>query len=114
SLVASGRDRAEQLIIPAVLGLKNLGLFSAGTIVADRLGYVPDAVGTAFYPLVSRAAASDARSAPIDAARHMLTLGLAACVPTAGLTVYLGALLAMRVFSVSDVVGILPGGTEQS
>jgi len=94
SLVAAGRDRAEQLIIPAVLGLKNLGIFSAGNIVADRLGYVPDAVGTAFYPRVSRAAAGATSAFAIEPVLGMLTLGLTACVPMAIAGAYIAGPIA--------------------
>jgi O-antigen/teichoic acid export membrane protein len=92
-VVSAGRDRAEQLNVPALVGLKSLGIFSAGTIVADRLGTVPDSIATAFFPGVSRAAAEpgDAR---VEPARSMLTLGIAACAPMAVAGHYLAGPIA--------------------
>ena len=96
------RDRAEQLLVPTLVGLEAFGVFSVGTIAADRLGNIPDAIGTAFYPRISHATAASKVTA--DAAvLSMLTLGVAVCVPVAILGTFLAPLIAEI---------MLPGSSE--
>jgi O-antigen/teichoic acid export membrane protein len=109
-IAAAARDRAESLLVPRLVGLEAFGVFSAGSIVADRLGYVPDAICTAFYPRISRAGAScssvDTDSGLSTAPQHafgtsldaivtnLLTLGLAASIPLSIIGTYLAPALA--------------------
>jgi O-antigen/teichoic acid export membrane protein len=83
------RDRAEQLLVPRLAGLEAFGLFSAGAMIGDRLGNVPDAVCTAFYPRISRAAPDIGRSGMDLLVSRMLTIGLAASMPAAVFGTYL-------------------------
>jgi O-antigen/teichoic acid export membrane protein len=102
-VAAAVRDRAEPLLVPRIAGLEAFGIFSAGTIVADRLGNVPDAICTAFYPRISRAAEGRSSPALERTVTSMLTIGLAASVPLA----VVGAYLAQ---SISEI--LLPTSSE--
>ena len=104
AVAAAAGDRAVQLLVPAVVGLEAFGVFSAGTIVADRLGNVPDAVATAFYPWVSRAAVEPGQSNG-EPASSMLTIGLAACVPMAVVGAYLARPIARTLLPHDSQVG---------
>lgn len=83
------RDRAEQLLVPRLAGLEAFGLFSAGAMIGDRLANVPDAVCTAFYPRITRAAPDISRSGMESLVTRMLTMGLAASMPAAVFGTYL-------------------------
>ena len=97
------RDRAEQLLVPRLAGLEAFGLFSAGAMIGERLANVPDAVCTAFYPRISRAAPGIGRPGMEWLVSRMLTIGLAASMPAA----VFGAYLA---HSISGV--LLPGDPQ--
>jgi O-antigen/teichoic acid export membrane protein len=88
-IAAAARDRSEQLLVPRLVGLDAFGIFSAGTLVADRLGNVPDAVCTAFYPRISRAAMETDGRLPHPTVMNMLTVAVAASVPLAIVGTYL-------------------------
>ncbi len=102
-IAAAARDRAEPLLVPRIAGLEAFGIFSAATIVADRLGNVPDAICTAFYPRISRAAEGPFSPSLNRTVTSMLTIGLAASVPLA----IVGAYLAQ---SISDI--LLPASSD--
>jgi O-antigen/teichoic acid export membrane protein len=102
-IAAAARDRAEPLLVPRLAGVEAFGIFSAGTIVADRLGNVPDAICTAFYPRISRAAEGRFRPAVTRTVASMLTIGVAASLPLA----IVGAYLAQPI---SDI--LLPASSE--
>jgi O-antigen/teichoic acid export membrane protein len=92
-LATAARDRTEPLLVPKLAGLESFGIFNAGSMVADRLGYVPDAICTVFYPRISRAAQVFAPSAePIVA--QMMTMALAASMPLAIVGTYLAQPIA--------------------
>ena len=93
SVASAAADNAVGLLVPAIVGLERFGVFSAGTIVADRLRTIPDAVGTAFYPSVSRSAAQS-REAGERSVVSMLTIGIAACAPMAIAGVYVARPIA--------------------
>jgi O-antigen/teichoic acid export membrane protein len=48
-------NQAENLFVPMVSGMANYGQFAAGSLLVRRLGVIPDALCTAFYPLMVRA-----------------------------------------------------------
>jgi O-antigen/teichoic acid export membrane protein len=97
------RDRAEQLLVPRLVGLEAFGIFSAGAMIGDRLANVPDAICTAFYPRISRAA-QGTFGIPLDqTVARMLSVGLAASIPFAITGTYLAE-------SISAV--LLPGAHE--
>lgn len=82
------------LMLPKLVSPAEFGTYSAGALVADRLEIVPDAIGTALYPSVSRMRRQD----PIRAARHaILCVGLAvlACIAVAIVATGLSHLIAV-------------------
>jgi O-antigen/teichoic acid export membrane protein len=102
-IAAAARERAEQLLVPTLAGLEAFGIFSAGTMVADRLGNVPDAICTAFYPRISRAAHDASGGSLQRTVANMLTIAVAASVPVA----IVGSYLAQPI---SDI--LLPGSSS--
>jgi O-antigen/teichoic acid export membrane protein len=42
------------LVLPKLIGTTAFGLFAAGTLLVTRLAIVPDAIATAFYPLIAK------------------------------------------------------------
>jgi O-antigen/teichoic acid export membrane protein len=88
-IAAAARDRAEQLLVPRLAGLEAFGILSAGTMVADRLGNVPDAICTAFYPRISRAGQRSSGACLERTVTSMLTIALAASAPLAIVGMYL-------------------------
>jgi O-antigen/teichoic acid export membrane protein len=102
-LAGAFRDRAEPLLVPRLVGLEAFGMFSAGAMIADRLANVPDAVCTAFYPRISRAARGAARVPLEQTVARMLSVGVAASLPVALVGMYLAE-------SLSAI--LLPGARE--
>ena len=88
-LAASARDRAEALLVPRLAGLEAFGMFSAGVMFGDRLANVPDAVCTAFYPRIARAAHASIGLPLEQTVARMLSVGLAASLPFAIVSTYL-------------------------
>jgi O-antigen/teichoic acid export membrane protein len=104
SVATAAGDRAVLLLVPALVGLESFGVFSAGTIIADRLGAIPDAVATAFYPRVARAAV-ESSAAVEESTAAMLTVGMAACLPMAIASVYLAGPIAAILLPHDAVAG---------
>ncbi len=88
------RDRAEQLLVPRMVGLEPFGLFSAGSMIGDRLANVPDAISTAFYPRISRVAQERFPRALAHNVTAMLSVSLAASLPLAVVGCFLADSLA--------------------
>jgi O-antigen/teichoic acid export membrane protein len=102
-IAAAARDRIEHLLVPSLTGLEAFGILSAGAMVADRLGNVPDAICTAFYPRMSRAAHGDDGRALQRSVTGLFTIGLAASIPLAMIGTYLAS-------SIADI--LLPGSRD--
>ena len=101
-IAAAARDRAEQLLVPSLAGLEAFGILSAGAMVADRLGNVPDAICTAFYPRISRAAQGNVDGLVERNVTTMLTIGLAVSVPLAIVGTYLATSIAQILLPASS------------
>lgn len=93
-LASAARDRAEQLLVPRMVGLAPFGLFSAGAMIGDRLANVPDAICTAFYPRISRLAQQEGRHSLSATVATMLSVSLAVSLPLAIAGTYLADGLA--------------------
>jgi O-antigen/teichoic acid export membrane protein len=93
-VASTARDRAEQLLVPRMVGLAPFGLFSAGAMIGDRLGNVPDAICTAFYPRMSRLAQEEDRHSLSATVATMLSISLAVSLPLAIAGTYLADGLA--------------------
>jgi O-antigen/teichoic acid export membrane protein len=102
-IATAARDRTEQLLVPRFAGLEAFGILSAGVIVADRLGNIPDAICTAFYPRISRAAQRSSGASRERTVTTMFTIALAASVPLAIVGMYLARPL-------SEI--LLPGASD--
>lgn len=69
--------QAEALLIPKLVGMNAYGFFSAGWLLPSRLGIIPDAVVTTFYPIFSQKQQEGPRAAALEVARAaLLVLGL--------------------------------------
>lgn len=90
-------DRAEQLLVPKLVGVADFGFFAAGTLPADRLTVVPDGFATAFYPAMARDA-QVGRPAVARSSAHLLALMLGVCLPMAVLTTFLAPAIARLLF----------------
>jgi O-antigen/teichoic acid export membrane protein len=102
-IASAARDRLEHLLVPSLTSLEAFGILSAGAMVADRLGNVPDAICTAFYPRMSRAAHGHDGCALERTVISLFTIGLAASVPLAMIGTYLAS-------SIADI--LLPGSRD--
>ncbi len=56
--LAVGSAQAEALILPQLVGINQFGVFTAGTLLANRLTAIPDGLCTAAYPVMARAYAA--------------------------------------------------------
>ncbi len=84
-LVHSVSTNAEALLLPALAGEKPFGVFSGASLLASRLGAIPDGVASALYPAVVEA---DARHGPRDVVRLVTRFLLLALVATVGIAVF--------------------------
>jgi PST family polysaccharide transporter len=75
--VSTVAAQAEALLIPKLVGINAYGFFSAGWLLPSRLGIIPDAVVTTFYPIFAQKQAEGPRAAAQEVARAaLLVLGL--------------------------------------
>ncbi len=96
-LMATIRDRSEQLLVPKLLGVAQFGYFSAGTILADRLRTVPDGLATSMFPGISKSYAEKTGDA-LDQVLQLMLLSLLACIPIAVLITVLANPIAHLLF----------------
>jgi O-antigen/teichoic acid export membrane protein len=84
------------LLLPKLSGVAVAGVFAAGTLLISRLSILPDALATAFYPLLAKTAALE----PAYFRRRLFTGFLVTsilCVVT-GAPIFLGADLIASIF----------------
>jgi O-antigen/teichoic acid export membrane protein len=85
-LLAAVQTQAEALLVPKLLGFGQNGLFSAGSLLANRLAIVPDGIGTAYYPVIARSHQRGVGHSAADVLRY-LGVSVALCsVAAVGLT----------------------------
>lgn len=92
-LVATASANAEALLLPRLAGPTTFGVFAAGTLLADRMGALPDGIGTAAYPDLARTYRDDPAAAGRRAAAY-LCAALLACLPVAILGAYFAGPIA--------------------
>jgi O-antigen/teichoic acid export membrane protein len=69
------------LLLPKFIGMERFGLFAAGVLLVTRLAIFPDALGTAFYPMIATLLDRDPRAARRNTLRGVLVaLGLCSAV----------------------------------
>jgi O-antigen/teichoic acid export membrane protein len=73
-------NQVENLLVPMVSGMASYGQFAAGSLLVSRLGVLPDALCTAFYPLMVHAYQ---RQEPGPSLRYLALLPVMLCVPAA-------------------------------
>jgi O-antigen/teichoic acid export membrane protein len=92
--IVTVRDRADELLVPKLVGIAQFGYFSAGVMPSDRAAIVPDGVATSFYPAIASAAGAQRDAA----ARLMMLLTLAATIPVAIALVFVAPVIARILF----------------
>jgi O-antigen/teichoic acid export membrane protein len=83
-VVATLRDKVEELLVPRLVGIQPFGFFAAGIMPASRLTFVSDGIATAFYPAISNAFVLE--QGKRDATEHvalMTTVALIVTLPLA-------------------------------
>jgi O-antigen/teichoic acid export membrane protein len=88
-------NQAENLLVPMVSGMANYGQFAAGSLLVRRLDVIPDALCTAFYPLMVRAYQ---RQEPDSSLRRLALLPVMLCVPAALCVFFLAAPISRILF----------------
>ena len=87
----------ESLLLPKIVGSSVFGLFSAGLLLASRLVIIPDALGSAFYPIIAESHARDPRAASRESVRFLL-LSLIVCLPIVVVVLFFSGPLAHILF----------------
>lgn len=82
----AGSGQAEALIAPLLLGMGPFGLFTAGSLFANRLAVIPDSLCTAAYPTLVQAAGESRVRARAMSLKYLL-------VSVGGSTVIAGVLM---------------------
>lgn len=88
---------AEVLAGPRMLGMNGYGLFSAGTMLPDRLATVPDGLSTALFPLVAASYHRDPGLAARETASY-LKLTVALCSPFCVICMFLAGPISRILF----------------
>jgi O-antigen/teichoic acid export membrane protein len=92
-VIGSIQAKIESLVVPKLVGIAEMGYFSAGLMIASRLEMVPDGIATAFFPMVSKDAAKGRDSASRNVL-HLLVVSLAACLALVLLGMFIARPLA--------------------
>jgi O-antigen/teichoic acid export membrane protein len=96
-LVFAAAHHAEALLIPALVGPTLFGFFSAGALLASRLGAVPEGLCSAAYPAMV-SAHRDGTRAVLSVFARFLGLVLLTCTPGALAVSLLAAPIAHLLF----------------
>jgi O-antigen/teichoic acid export membrane protein len=95
--------KAEALLLPPLVGPAMFGLFSAGSLLQNRLGVISDGLGSAFYPVIAQSMARDPKAASRDVGKYLL-MAVAVCLPVAVAVNFFSWPVAHILFSKSSVV----------
>jgi O-antigen/teichoic acid export membrane protein len=79
-LLATLSGNIAPLVMSQVMGAASLGLFSAGSMLAERLTAIPDGIGGAVYPAVAKSAKKGGRIV-LATVGHYLLLAMLVCLP---------------------------------
>jgi O-antigen/teichoic acid export membrane protein len=96
-LLSTVNSNVAMLMLPKLVGAARFGLFSAGALLVTRLAVFPDAIGTAFYPLIAKSIRVDQRIARRQALLGML-FAFAICIAVALPTTFLAGFVARVLF----------------
>jgi O-antigen/teichoic acid export membrane protein len=86
-------NQAENLLVPMVSGMATYGQFAAGSMLVRRLDIIPDALCTAFYPMMVRAYEKQGAG---SALRRLSVIPVLLCLPAA-IAVYFLAVPISRI-----------------
>ena len=79
----AAEGNAVALMLPRLIGPAGFGIFAAGALLSDRLTMIPDNIGTAIYPMISKLARKNPRCAArraVQAAALGLSVGIVLAV----------------------------------
>lgn len=96
-IIATIRDRSEQLLVPKLVGITDFGYFTAGTLLADRLTVIPSGLYGAFFPLIARTYKDSPKLASTHAALLIL-ITLIVCLPISIFITFLAQPISMILF----------------
>ncbi|HEY3282480.1 MAG TPA: oligosaccharide flippase family protein [Armatimonadota bacterium] len=96
-LLVAVQSRAEQMLVPKLLGIEAFGYFSAGSMPANRLDMVPDGMVCAFYPAISRTSSEDHEKAA-DQVTRLMVMSLTLTLPIAILVTFLAPSISRILF----------------
>ena len=90
--------QAENLLVPKMVSITEYGYFAAGTLLAKRMEVVPDALSTAFYPIMVKQYRQGSPEA-LKTVKKFVTLAFGLCVPAAIVGFVLAHPIAQILFS---------------
>jgi O-antigen/teichoic acid export membrane protein len=98
SMAASAiTNKLEQLMLPKLVGLAEMGYFSAGILLADRLYVIPDGLNGAFYPGMAKDAVED-KNRLANQIRKLMISSLSICLCCAIILSYYADPIARLLF----------------
>jgi len=92
-IFAASRDRLEHILVPKLVGIPSYGIFSASTVLTDRLSIVSSSLGDAFFAPIARAV-QDGQERVSQQVGNLLLAGIAFCIPLSLILSFLSKLLA--------------------
>jgi O-antigen/teichoic acid export membrane protein len=90
-------SQAEAMLVPKMVGIIPFGYFSAGSLLTNRLGIVPDALNTAFYPRLAQGYREGTHALAREATRF-LVVSLTLCLMVALVITALANPIAVLLF----------------
>lgn len=97
-LIGSLSSNAESLILPRLVASAQFGYFSAGLLVPQRLGAIPESLASALYPAMVQAHVKDPERSSETVMRYLL-MTLSICLPVAVAIAFLAGPIAAVLFS---------------
>jgi O-antigen/teichoic acid export membrane protein len=88
---------AAALLLPKIIGTTEFGFYTAGTLLVTRLGIIPDALSSAFFPIIAKAYHGDVYLASRKAF-YYLGLSLLMSLPVAWAVFLMTGLIARILF----------------
>ncbi len=95
--LATLQERIEQLVVPRLVGVAEFGLFTGGSMPADRLGIVPDGLATVYYPIIARTHSNEPKNTtkPVE---QLFTISLISAITVSTLITFLARPISILIF----------------
>lgn len=90
--------QAENLLVPKLVSITEYGYFAAGSMLARRMEVVPDALSTAFYPIMVKQYKLRSPEA-LKTVRRFIILSFLLCIPPAVVGYFLAEPIGRLLFS---------------